>query len=165
MQVKTLWGDKVKVFERKNYRRFKTTKAFLKLCGPNDKILDVGCAAGGFCKALKEVVPRIEYVGLDITQSLVECAKAIQPDVNFLIGDVRNLPFGDSSFDIVACWDVLVHVPEYKKALKELYRVSKKYLILTCQLKKEGKTIIDLDKSYQEVGDGRRAYYNIFNMD
>ncbi len=40
--------------------------------------------------------------------------------------DITNLPFEDSSFDIVFCNHVLEHIPNDTKAMQELYRVMKK---------------------------------------
>lgn len=39
--------------------------------------------------------------------------------------DLTNLTFPDSEFDIVLSLDVLEHIPDYKKALGEIYRVLK----------------------------------------
>ena len=39
--------------------------------------------------------------------------------------DITRLTFSDSSFDVVLCLEVLEHIPDYKAALKELYRVLK----------------------------------------
>lgn len=39
--------------------------------------------------------------------------------------DVTEIPFEDSSFDIIICNHVLEHVPDYKKALHEIHRVLK----------------------------------------
>jgi len=60
---------------------------------------------------------------LDINQ-------ANRPDV---IGSVLELPFADNSFDLILCAEVLEHLPfsEFEKALGELRRVSKKYVILS----------------------------------
>jgi len=53
-----------------------------------------------------------------------------QPDV---VGSVLELPFADNSFDLILCAEVLEHLPfsEFEKALGELRRVSKKYVILS----------------------------------
>ncbi|MBE9503509.1 MAG: methyltransferase domain-containing protein [Proteobacteria bacterium] len=49
------------------------------------------------------------------------------------IGDIQRLPIKDESFDSVFCTQVLEHVPEPQKAMKELCRVLKKggYAIIT----------------------------------
>jgi SAM-dependent methyltransferase len=39
--------------------------------------------------------------------------------------DITKIPYEDKSFDIVICNHVLEHVPDYKKALSEIYRVLK----------------------------------------
>lgn len=49
------------------------------------------------------------------------------------IGDIRALPFESNSFDTILCCEVLEHIPftEFEKALSELHRVSKKYVIIS----------------------------------
>ena len=37
--------------------------------------------------------------------------------------DVTQLTFADRSFEAVLCFDVMEHVPDYRKALREFYRV------------------------------------------
>ncbi len=44
---------------------------------------------------------------------------------NILVQDVTELSFGDNSFDALLSFDVLEHVPDYRKALQEFYRVLK----------------------------------------
>ncbi len=50
-------------------------------------------------------------------------------DLNSPLADVKadicDLPFEDSSFDIILCNHVLEHIPDDKSAMKELYRVLK----------------------------------------
>jgi SAM-dependent methyltransferase len=51
-------------------------------------------------------------------------------DLNSPLADVKadicDLPFEDSSFDIILCNHVLEHIPDDKKAMSELFRVMKK---------------------------------------
>ena len=53
----------------------------------------------------------------------------VNPDV---VGDFRDMPFEDNSFDLIICSDVLEHLPDdiYKKTIKEFKRVSKKYILI-----------------------------------
>ncbi len=50
-------------------------------------------------------------------------------DLNSPLADVKadicNLPFADSSFDVILCNHVLEHIPDDTKAMQELYRILK----------------------------------------
>ena len=64
--------------------------------------------------------------------SLTTCD--IDPDLApDYVADIRSLPFEDNSFDAVLAYEVLEHIPweEVPAALKELQRVSKKYVLLS----------------------------------
>ena len=50
----------------------------------------------------------------------------------FLIqGDVSLLGIKDNSYDAVICSEVLEHLTDYKKAILQLIKISKKYVIIT----------------------------------
>jgi SAM-dependent methyltransferase len=61
---------------------------------------------------------------------LLDIDKGLIPDV---VGTVREIPFCSETFDVVACYEVLEHLPYefFCDVLKELYRVSKSYVILS----------------------------------
>jgi SAM-dependent methyltransferase len=46
------------------------------------------------------------------------------PDLDYQ-SDIQKMPLGDESFDTVLCAEVLEHVPDPEKALREIYRVLK----------------------------------------
>lgn len=79
------------------------------------QVLDVGC---GDC-FLKEFI-KSDYIGVD---------KSGNPNVKLDIS--KGLPFGDESFETVACFDVLEHLDNIHFGFNELCRVSKKYVIIT----------------------------------
>jgi len=56
--------------------------------------------------------------------------KSLKPDK---VGDIRNLPFKDSEFDLAVAFEVLEHLPfeDFEKSVSELGRVSKKYVIIS----------------------------------
>ena len=56
----------------------------------------------------------------------------LKPDI---VGDVRQLPFPDKSFDIVTCTHTIEHIINLKQAIDELKRVARKQLIIVtpCQ--------------------------------
>ena len=45
--------------------------------------------------------------------------------------DGYNLPFPDDTFDVVTCVDVIEHVEDYDRLIKEMLRVSKKGVFLS----------------------------------
>ena len=102
---------------------------------PRDKILDVGCGNGRLQEILKE--KNVDYIGVDISEKLIEIAKRKYPRAKFIVlTDPLKLPFEDNSFDKVFAIRVLHHIPSEdfrKKFLKELKRVLKPsgLLILT----------------------------------
>lgn len=113
-------------FDRTRQYLWPGIEAFKKYIKPGDKILDTGCGNGRLVKLFSDV--NIDYTGLDNSVELIKRAKDNFPAVNFVLGDILNLPFSDSSFDVVFCLGVLHHFPgkEFRqKALKEIRRVLK----------------------------------------
>lgn len=95
-----------------------------------DTVLDIGCAAGGFSKILKSLNPNIHYIGLDTSKEMINKAKILHPDEKFILGNGDTIDFPDNTFDLVLCTSVMHHVPHYKKLISEIYRVSRKFVIL-----------------------------------
>jgi len=96
----------------------------------NKKILDAGC---GDCSQLIEFKENFLF-GIDFSKKMIFEARKKCKDVKLIIGDIRNLPFKDKSFDIVICIATLHHIKERKeriKALKELKRVCKEKIMIS----------------------------------
>jgi ubiquinone/menaquinone biosynthesis C-methylase UbiE len=56
----------------------------------------------------------------------------------FVDAMVENLPFGDRSFDTVLCTHVLEHILDYRKAIAELRRITRRRLIIVVPREREG---------------------------
>jgi ubiquinone/menaquinone biosynthesis C-methylase UbiE len=96
-------------------------------------ILDVGCGAGHYLKVFRELLDeKIDYTGLDATDYYIQLAKKAFGDRHkFLKGDILDLKFDDNVFDVVVCNNVILHLPPPpKKAISELIRVAKKYVVI-----------------------------------
>jgi len=88
----------------------------------------------GCLKALASVSDEVN--GIDISRPVVESAGASNPDVKTLVGDVRDLPFADGSFDLVFSNSTIDHFAtrgEIEQSIREMARVlgEKGTLILT----------------------------------
>lgn len=97
------------------------------------KVLDVGCGAGHYLRSLRSRLDEnISYLGIDITTYYIELAKKAYKNPNlFKIGSIFDIPTSTDEFDIVMCNNVILHLKAPPiKALSELIRVSKKYIII-----------------------------------
>jgi hypothetical protein len=56
--------------------------------------------------------------------------KELEPDY---VADIRHLEFSDNSYELITAFQILEHLPweDFEKALLELHRVSKKYVIIS----------------------------------
>ncbi len=91
-------------------------------------VLDVGCGNGLLLELLDK--KNIKGEGLDLSREAVCLAnkkglRAAQYDFSS-----TPLPYGDNAFNYVVALDVLEHLFDPKKTLKEIVRVSKKYIII-----------------------------------
>lgn len=96
-----------------------------------DSILDVGCGEGFTLNRLKEKGIGKNLEGVEYLQTAIDLGKKMYPDIKIKKGTIYDLPYKDNSFDLVLCTEVLEHLDEPEKALKELVRVSKKYLVIS----------------------------------
>lgn len=86
-------------------------------CG---RILDVGCGIGTFEQELSDM----NITGLDISEEMISEARRRCGSV-FVLGNAEELVFGDSSFDAVFFVATLEFVADYKKAVREAWRVTR----------------------------------------
>jgi 2-polyprenyl-3-methyl-5-hydroxy-6-metoxy-1,4-benzoquinol methylase len=86
-------------------------------------VLDAGCGEGETLDRLGAVLPPFP-VGIDLNQESVEFAAQRLPDATIRQADLLELPFEDSSFDLVLCLEVLEHLPDPAAGLEQLARVS-----------------------------------------
>jgi ubiquinone/menaquinone biosynthesis C-methylase UbiE len=87
--------------------------------------LDAGCGSGLF---LSEIIKKVQVTGLgvDFSESHIRFAKENFPQINFLIASVEALPFPSSCFDKILSYSVLHCLDDWKNAIDEFLRVSKK---------------------------------------
>ncbi len=98
---------------------------------PGDHVLDLGSGAGNDCFVARALVGETGKVtGLDMTEQMVakareNCGKLNFENVEFVLGDIEEMPFDDGLFDVVISNCVLNLVPDKSKAFSEIYRVLK----------------------------------------
>ena len=88
-------------------------------------ILDMGCGTGRWSKYLS---PRVNFIeAIDPSESILQASHLLAENNNVRITKAYsdNIPFADKSFDFVFSLGVLHHIPETKKALKDLVKKVK----------------------------------------
>jgi ubiquinone/menaquinone biosynthesis C-methylase UbiE len=86
------------------------------------RVLDVGCATGGFTIAIAEQT-HAHVVGCDRSPSLLVFAQTKPAgSVAWIAGDAQRLPFTSEAFDCVVLSLVLHQVPDRAGALTEAFR-------------------------------------------
>lgn len=94
------------------------------------RVLDAGCGEGETIERLGSLLPK-PVQGVDLNPDSVEFASSRLPDDHFEVGDLTDLRFEDSSFDLVLCLEVLEHIPDPEPALKEIARVSSSEILIS----------------------------------
>ena len=98
--------------------------------------LDVCCGTADWTIALAEAVGiEGEVTGLDFSEGMLEAGRPkveAYPNVSLIQGNAMQLPFPDSTFDVVTIGFGLRNVPDYLTVLKEMNRVLKPGGMIAC---------------------------------
>jgi SAM-dependent methyltransferase len=90
---------------------------------PSAAILEIGCSGGPLMQRLR-AAGHTDVTGIDVSEPAIELAQARGvPHVSVMDG--AALEFGDARFDLVIASDVLEHIEDEGKALREWMRVLK----------------------------------------
>jgi pseudaminic acid biosynthesis-associated methylase len=97
------------------------------------RVLEVGCNRGHNLMVLADLLGQgCDVVGVEPNRYALELARQATTKAGVLHGDIFDLPFKDSFFDMVFTAGVLIHVAptDLPAALAELHRVSRRYLLV-----------------------------------
>jgi ubiquinone/menaquinone biosynthesis C-methylase UbiE len=141
------YAIKSKAYTKIDFDQF---NEFITLLPTKAKVLDAGCGSGRDSALFKQ--HRFDIVGLDLSKNLIKEAKKFYPDVNFILGNMLNLPFESNTFDGIWSHASMVHFDsdeQFKRALNELVRVLKKDGKIHILVRAKSKnTHIDQNRNY-----------------
>jgi SAM-dependent methyltransferase len=105
-----------------------TREAIIDGIGPLPRgatIADLGCSTGFLLEDLRATYPAAVLIGVDMIAAGLRKAHAAVPEARLLQADVCELPLKDESVDAVVSANLLEHVADDRRALREIARVLK----------------------------------------
>lgn len=95
------------------------------------RILDLGTGTGRAAIALARRGALV--TGVDASREMLAVARARSEDagvsIEFIEGDAHELGFPDRAFDSTVCLRLLMHVPDWRRAIGEVCRVTERRLV------------------------------------
>jgi ubiquinone/menaquinone biosynthesis C-methylase UbiE len=101
---------------------------------PSGIIMDIGCSSGFMLRLLREEFPDAQLVGVDYVSGPLEKLNRHLPSVPLMQFDLTACPLEDACADAIIALNVLEHIPDDGKAIRQMFRI----------LKPRGKAIIEV---------------------
>jgi len=148
-QLQLVEGQLAKWRTGSGIREFDSVSELLEFTKPSsDRILEVGCSSGYYSQVVKQMRPSMKYVGIDYSFDFCELGRTRFEANGLVCGNALRLPFRDGDFPIVISGSVLLHIRDWKAALRETMRLSSEYVILHRTPVLNAKTQTVIKKAY-----------------
>jgi ubiquinone/menaquinone biosynthesis C-methylase UbiE len=90
-------------------------------------VLELGCGPGYYSAKVAQKIPSGKLTLVDIQQEMLEMAKRRVDsfgifNINYVLADATELPFGDETFDVIFLIAMLGEIPDEEKCVGELHR-------------------------------------------
>ena len=103
--------------------------------GQCESLLDVGSGRGAFLFPLLRQFPDLEVTSIDILPHRVDLLECISlggvENLHPMLADLCDNALPDKSFDVVSMLEVLEHIPDTAKAVKNAVRIARKYIVVS----------------------------------
>ncbi len=120
--------------------RVKKVLGILKGIQP-EHLLDIGTGRGAFLWTLLDTFQALPVTCVDVLEQRVADIQAVQRGgivhLSAIKGDATRLPFEDRRFAAVTMLEVLEHIPDTRKALDEVCRVARDFVIFSVPSKED----------------------------
>lgn len=120
------------IMHQRTYKELiRLMQAEMSLANENVFILDIGCGGGEAVRLFCTYIHQCKVFGVDHSSEMVELSKRINRKyiingkAEIVKGDVLNLPFETSKFDLVSAFDTINLWDDIETSTKEVNRVLK----------------------------------------
>ncbi|MEK6987275.1 MAG: methyltransferase domain-containing protein [Candidatus Thermoplasmatota archaeon] len=98
---------------------------------PGERVLDLGAGTGRFSRLVAEIA---HVVAVDPSPAMIDQARA-KGTPNLILADAHALPFRRDAFDVTLLIMVVHQLADYRKAMREVARVSHRAVIATSDMR------------------------------
>ena len=139
----------------------------LQACGLRDgmSIIDFGCGSGRLAKHLGLTYGRIDYLGIDIVQELLDYAESKSPQhFRYVLSHEMHLPAPDNTADMLVAFSVFTHLlhEESYIYLREAKRVLRPGGAIVFSFLESRQNWPIFEHMIDQVRRGDKAHLNMF---
>jgi SAM-dependent methyltransferase len=107
-------ADRYRAWSIAGPTRLAYLRRLLALLPDHSDVLELGCGAGE--PVARQLNEHHRVIGVDLSAEQIDRARAGEPDAEFIVGDMTEVDFPPRSFDAVAAFYAVTHVPRTKHA-------------------------------------------------
>lgn len=94
-------------------------------------IADIGCGEGTNTILLARAFPNASVTGVDFSSSAIACAKRYEQEDRLSFRVDENSDILNTPHDLITCFEVLEHVPDWQDLVRRMAQASHGYLLLS----------------------------------
>ncbi len=115
------WGEETIHLGERSIAGYRLSEA-LRFLPERGRVLEVGCGAGRFLRAVGAARPGLLLTGTDVSRGALATLAKIAPGIETRLATPHALPARDGEFDAVLLLDVLEHLEDPASMLAEIRR-------------------------------------------
>jgi len=117
--------------------------------GHGKKNLEIGCAIGAAADILQK--RGFDVIATDISPYAIKKNEKLLPHIKFKVLDVEDKPQFKNKFDLIYSFEVIEHLENPEKAIKNMFAMLKAGGTLICSTPYPYKYVLDVDKTHVNV--------------
>ncbi|KUG03007.1 sam-dependent methyltransferase [hydrocarbon metagenome] len=100
-----------------------------------DTVYEAGCGEGHISHHVynynRQIQRTVKITASDLSENIIRQAKVDFPHILFKVESIYSLNEEEDSYDLVIASEVLEHLDQPENALKEIFRISNRYVLIS----------------------------------